>query len=859
MPRRRDASSTNIAPARRRRSAPAAARREPAGRTGDSRRGPASGAMCLTRGGCSRAKRGYSTVVVLTLAVGIGSCTAVFSLVQLAAARTAAVPGSRSPRPALGNGRRTIATRTFIVSAAELPGLGPRDDAASPRSASGNTTRSTCRPTAEPEQVPGIRASSSLFDVLGVTPALGRVVHARRRRTGPSRRRHLRCGVAACTSPPTPAVIGREMRLNGNVYEVIGVMPPGFEFPRRGTGVWMPIAFTEQDQERGSHSFYVAGRLREGVTFEQARDEVERLGATLRERYDENADEGATVQRMEEFGLINTRAFSWRSRSRCTRPADRVRQRRQPPAGAGAHAPARVRDAAVTRRALLVTWRGRSGRRPAAWRLSAARPASALAWRVTRGVDLILVARLSHLALPRRRRRDARRPRPAVRGRRRRRSSALLFAFAPLVGLRRQSLQPMLREGDRGATRLAAGTRRALVAIGDRARHHRPVRRGPDDSQPLDAAAASTPDSTRERAGDAGVAAAGEYLRPAGARGLLRRSRSARSARVPGVVQVERDQPPALERRQRRPRLHHRRPAAAGAQRGRVGQLSADLSLVTSQRSASRCSPAATSTMRDVRDGEPVVIVNRAHVRPLLAATGTPRQAHQARRISTAPTPWLTVVGIVDNVQALRARGAAAARDLPPLQPGRVAGDDGRRQDRRRADAVATAGPRCAQARRAAICQLPTRDRWRTSCSGSVAWRETPMRLLTGFALVGLLLAGNRRLRRARVLRVTAHARARRARSRSALQSRGLIGLVLRQSRHPAGGRHRARRRRIAGVRAGCSTELLYEVEPGDPVGAGDHRRPAHRRGAARRAGYRHDAPRWSIRWSRCGTSRSRD
>ena len=52
--------------------------------------------------------------------------------------------------------------------------------------------------------------------------------------------------------------------LNGASYEVIGVMPPGFDFPGQGTGVWMPIAFTQQDHERGSHSFYVAGRLQHG-------------------------------------------------------------------------------------------------------------------------------------------------------------------------------------------------------------------------------------------------------------------------------------------------------------------------------------------------------------------------------------------------------------------------------------------------------------------------------------------------------------------------------------------------------------------------------------------------------------------
>lgn len=104
-----------------------------------------------------------------------------------------------------------------------------------------------------------------------------------------------------------PSALGRQLRLNGQVYEVVGVMPADFEFPRKGAGVWVPIAFTAQDQERGAHSFNVAGRFAKDVTFEQARDEVERLGVTLGERHEANRGEGATVQRMQDFGVVNTR------------------------------------------------------------------------------------------------------------------------------------------------------------------------------------------------------------------------------------------------------------------------------------------------------------------------------------------------------------------------------------------------------------------------------------------------------------------------------------------------------------------------------------------------------------------------
>jgi putative ABC transport system permease protein len=139
----------------------------------------------------------------------------------------------------------------------------------------------------EPEQVPGIRASSSLFQVLGVPPALGRTFTEAEDAPGHPLavvsdavwRRHLGAD---------PRAVGRTLRLNGSVYAVIGVMPPGFEFPRAGNGVWVPIALTTRDQDRGSHSFYVAGRLADDASFDQARAEVEQVGRWL-QRYEESA------------------------------------------------------------------------------------------------------------------------------------------------------------------------------------------------------------------------------------------------------------------------------------------------------------------------------------------------------------------------------------------------------------------------------------------------------------------------------------------------------------------------------------------------------------------------------------------
>ena len=94
----------------------------------------------------------------------------------------------------------------------------------------------------EPEQVQGIRATSSLFTVLGVAPALGRVFTAEEETPGHQRRRDQRRRVAQRILAAQPSAIGATMRLNGEPFEVIGVMPKGFEFPHGGNGVWVPFA-----------------------------------------------------------------------------------------------------------------------------------------------------------------------------------------------------------------------------------------------------------------------------------------------------------------------------------------------------------------------------------------------------------------------------------------------------------------------------------------------------------------------------------------------------------------------------------------------------------------------------------------
>ena len=203
-----------------------------------------------------RLNRSFSAIVVLTLAIGIGSCTAVFSIVNALLFGSLPYPNPEQltlvwetdarQRESRIHRRATRSTRT-----------GRKKRGASRRWASGSTGPTTSRPTQEPEQVQGIRATSSLFTTLGVSPALGRVFTEEEEAPGHHVvvisdsvwRNHFAAQASA---------IGSTIAIERQPFEVIGVMPKGFEFPYRRNGVWVP--FREGVPGRAARLAFVLGR-----------------------------------------------------------------------------------------------------------------------------------------------------------------------------------------------------------------------------------------------------------------------------------------------------------------------------------------------------------------------------------------------------------------------------------------------------------------------------------------------------------------------------------------------------------------------------------------------------------------------
>ena len=247
----------------------------------------------------------FALIAVVTLALGIGANTAIFSTVDSVLMRPLpfADPGrlvmvweyawqSDSPKntPAPGNfAEWQLRNHVFTEMAAT-------------RGRAVNLTGDGA-----PEQVLGRIVTSSFFSVLGVSPLLGRTFTEEEDRTnapvvvisyGLWQRRFL----------GEPAVIGKPILMNGKTHTVVGVMPREFVFRHRDADYWKPIAFTAADrQQRGNHFLNVVARLKPGVTIERAREDMRAVAADMARQYHQNRNLGATVVPLREELVGKTR------------------------------------------------------------------------------------------------------------------------------------------------------------------------------------------------------------------------------------------------------------------------------------------------------------------------------------------------------------------------------------------------------------------------------------------------------------------------------------------------------------------------------------------------------------------------
>ena len=133
------------------------------------------------------------------------------------------------------------------------------------------------------DYVPGAVVSWTMFHVLGIAPALGRDFREEEDRVGAPKTVILSDRIWRDRFEAKPTAIGQSIMVNGVPHTIIGVMPPGFEFPSNA-GAWTTMQ-TDPLRNRSNHSWQVLGRLRTGTTIEQARSDLGRIATSLEQQY----------------------------------------------------------------------------------------------------------------------------------------------------------------------------------------------------------------------------------------------------------------------------------------------------------------------------------------------------------------------------------------------------------------------------------------------------------------------------------------------------------------------------------------------------------------------------------------------
>ena len=242
----------------------------------------------------------FTTAAVLILALGIGANTAVFSILDAVLIRPLPYPQSE----------RLVKADVFDLKSGDFYGKTSYPDFTdwSEQShffdhlAAYEDKTFNLAGTLQPERVKGQVASPDFFETLGVEPLQGRSLASARNQQAVV----LSYSLWSHSFGSDPRFIGRSITLDGYSYEVIGVMPPGFQFPDPQTQLWVSITSVRPDLReeivaRGNLEMSVIGRLNANVTLSQAQAEIAVIAHRLEEKYpDSNRDLGVRLMPLQE-------------------------------------------------------------------------------------------------------------------------------------------------------------------------------------------------------------------------------------------------------------------------------------------------------------------------------------------------------------------------------------------------------------------------------------------------------------------------------------------------------------------------------------------------------------------------------
>jgi len=250
------------------------------------------------------AKRpGFTLIAALTLALGIGANTAIFSAVNAVLLKPLPFPESEQ----LVDLSETFKPNSFgSVSAPNFEDWKDQNTVFTGISAYQGASFNLEGGEA-PQRISGSNASANYFDVLGMKPALGRGFVAGEDVAGHERVVILSDQLWRRNFGADPAIVNQTIPLNGQRYTVVGVMPPELASLHRYVQMWSPLVFSEKERlNREDHKFQVIGRIKPGVTVAQAQDQMNVIAQRI-EAQTKNG-RGIRLMKIEELWVANVRS-----------------------------------------------------------------------------------------------------------------------------------------------------------------------------------------------------------------------------------------------------------------------------------------------------------------------------------------------------------------------------------------------------------------------------------------------------------------------------------------------------------------------------------------------------------------------
>lgn len=240
---------------------------------------------------------GFTTVAVLTLAIGIGSATAMFSSLRALVIEPFSYPNANALVHVWSNDGQPLSQPDyfdFVDRAKCFAEFGTY----SPRAVNLGGEN--------PQSVRNVSLTPGVLRAFGVQPQLGRLLDDNDELAGAAPVALISHQLWHRSFGGDPALIGRQIRVNGGLASVVGIMPPDFEFAAPwmrsdSCDMWTPLQLKRGEGDRGSHWMCAVGRLKPGVTVAEADAEIKAIGAQLKAEYpNTNAQKPFLVRSLHE-------------------------------------------------------------------------------------------------------------------------------------------------------------------------------------------------------------------------------------------------------------------------------------------------------------------------------------------------------------------------------------------------------------------------------------------------------------------------------------------------------------------------------------------------------------------------------